>query len=108
VQKWKDLIDSKDRELLAKDQEIVKLQSVLSANQLEQHDMQILLQTRMKKDYDESSLNSLRAAVQERGIIVEKERDRVKKKTRESGDRQTTIHSFCKSTRATNAHEKRF
>ena len=40
VQKWKDLIDTKDREISAKDDVIARLQNQLSATQIEQEDMQ--------------------------------------------------------------------
>ncbi len=68
VQKWKDLIDAKDKELQLKDAEISRLQSHLSSTRVEQQDIEFLLQNKVNNDYTEASLSSLRASLKERGM----------------------------------------
>lgn len=68
VQKWKSLLEAKEVELAARDQEIARLHA--SMNSFNNDQQQFMSQQQRMRDYDESSMQSVKAAIHERGVIV--------------------------------------
>lgn len=79
MQKWKDLLDAKDRELIQKNEEIASLQGMLSMQQEEQQDIHDLLKKRSHSQHsDLASLDGLRGALKERDLTIARLKEQLK------------------------------